>query len=70
LGYTAVRKRLRIRKILGNHACLLRDRDILFLEERLRKGQWNIRGIRKEHRKRDLGKAKGISAALLRLGRN
>jgi hypothetical protein len=46
---------LRIRKILGNHGSLLRDRDILFLEERLRKGQGNICGIRKEHRKR-LGK--------------
>jgi hypothetical protein len=26
-----------VRKKLGNHASLLRDRDILFLEERLRK---------------------------------
>jgi hypothetical protein len=48
-------RKIAVRKILGNHASLLRDRDILFLEERLRKGLGNIRSIRKEHRKR-LGK--------------
>jgi hypothetical protein len=55
LGYIAVRKRLalrkilEVRKILGNHARLLRDRDILFIGERhrkkLRKGLGNIRSI-------------------------
>jgi hypothetical protein len=47
----ALRKILEVRKILGNHARLLRDRDILFLEERHRKklrkrGLGNIRSIR------------------------
>jgi hypothetical protein len=43
LGYIVARKRLalrkilEVRKILGNHAHLLRNRDILFLEESLRK---------------------------------
>jgi hypothetical protein len=46
----AVRKIFAVRKILGNHAHLLRDRDILFIEERLRKdylkiGLGNIRSI-------------------------
>ena len=64
-----VRKIVEVRKILGNHAHLLRDRDILFLEERLRKeyseiGLGNIQSIRQ----RGLGNIRSIAVIRKELG--
>ena len=77
MGYIVVRRRLalrkilEVRKILGNHASLLRDRDILFLGERhrkkFRKGLGNIRSIRKKLRK-GLGNIRSIVAIRKELG--
>jgi hypothetical protein len=60
-------RKIAVRKILGNHASFLRDRDILFLEEKLRKGLGNIRSIRKKLRK-GLGNIRSIVAIRKELG--